>query len=132
MRRFFWLLLLLQGAFSQYTHAALDEMNALKSSFTASAPSKEAAATDSSTTTTTAMDDMKQRMAEAGAKGQDDPIAIAKEKAAETIPSPSSDGVGHKLLAAGGDDVLTVLSDGGESQEDPLKATMRVTTEMLS
>lgn len=40
-------------------------------------------------------------------------------------------GPGHKILAAGGDDVIKILADGASTQEDPLKANLRVSTEML-
>lgn len=39
--------------------------------------------------------------------------------------------VGHKLLAAGGDDVFKVMADGGSSHNDAMKANMRVTAETL-
>jgi len=50
---------------------------------------------------------------------------------AEKAKEETSDG-STKLLAAGGDDVMKVLSDGASTQEDALKANLRVATEALS
>lgn len=105
------------GTFSQYTQAAWDKMNELKPTIGANEPPKE----DKKSS-------LHQRMAEISEKGQHDTSAIA-EKAKDKTPSVPD--VGHKLLAAGGDDVMKILADGGSTQDDPLKANMRVTTEML-
>lgn len=60
--------------------------------------------------------------------GHTDMSAIADQAKEKT---PSMPDVGHKLLAAGGDDVLKVIADGASTQDDPLKANMRAATELL-
>lgn len=95
------------GTISQYTQAAWDKVNELKPTLGGGA--KEPDAKESQ------LEGIKQQMTEVAGK--------AKEETANGST---------KLLAAGGDDVMKVLSDGASTQEDPLKANLRVATESLS
>lgn len=95
--------------FSQYTNAAWDKVSAMKPSMGANEPPKQESTLD-------------QRMAEISEKG-------LQEKAKDKTPTMPD--VGYKILAAGGDDVMKILADGGSTQDDYLKANMRATAEML-
>jgi len=108
------------GMLSQYTNAAWDKISAMKPTIGANEPPTQ----DKEST-------LNQRMTEISEKGHHDANAIA-DKAKDNLPSMPDVGNKTHILDAGGDDVLKILSDGGSTQEDPLKANMRVTTEMLS
>lgn len=103
------------GMFSQYTNAAWEKMSAMKPTIGANEPPKQESTLD-------------QRMAEISEKGLHE-TNVTAEKAKEKTPTMPD--VGYKLLAAGGDDVMKILADGGSTQGDYLKANMRATAEML-
>lgn len=106
-----------KGTFSLYTQAAWNKINGLKPTLGANEPSKQAGSAVDDTTNA-----VKDRIAEITSKGQHDNTMSGKA---------SEKPLGHNILAAGGDDVLKVLSDGDSTEDDPLKANMRVTAEML-
>lgn len=106
----------MQGTISKYTQAAYDKVNELKPTLIGA---KEPDAKESR------LEETKQQMTEVAEKIHHDTNVVRKAK------EETSDG-STKLFAAGGDDVMKVLSDGTSTQEDSLKANLRVATEALS